>query len=100
MYGIYVGIKILPWTILTIATVGPSEDSVQWPTMTNTTLADHGCRRRKHPPSAPHEAFCFAPMCPLNRGRLAKQVDINLWGFGGVYMALKTLPCCPDASSP
>ncbi len=41
--------------------VGRSEVRLQRPTSTNTTIADHSRRRRKWPPSAPHEALRSAP---------------------------------------
>ncbi len=78
MYGIYVGIKkILPLTIFTIPTVGLSDVSLQQPTSTNTTIADHGCCRRKwagiNGPLAPH-------MRPCALGQHVKSMDDNPQG--------------------
>ncbi len=50
------------WAIHSIPTVGWSDVSLQWPTLTNTTIADHGRRRRKWPSYAPHEALRSVPM--------------------------------------
>ncbi len=46
--------------------------------MTNTTIADHGRRRHKWPPSAPHEALRSALKRRMDRGQPPKQADIIL----------------------
>jgi hypothetical protein len=85
MYRTYVGNKkILPWTISTIPTVDQSDVSLQQPTSTNITIADHDCRRRKWPPSAPHEALRSAPAWHLDRRQPPKHADIILGAVKGV----------------
>jgi hypothetical protein len=99
MYGFYVGIKeILSKTIFTIPTVGWSDITLQRPTRTNTTIADHGLRQWKWPPSAPHEALRSAPMRRMDGQQPPKQANI-IFGLFRVCMALKTLQCCGDTSS-
>jgi hypothetical protein len=61
--------------------VGQSDVSLQWPTSTNTTIADHGCRRQERPPSAPHEALRYDPMRQMDGQQPPKQVDVI---FGAV----------------
>ncbi len=86
MYGIYIGIKkILPWTIVTIPTVGRSDISLQRPISTNTTIADHDCCRQKWPPSAPHEALHSTPTQRMDGRQPPKLVDVIFWGVEGVY---------------
>jgi hypothetical protein len=77
--------KIFPSTIFTIPTVGWSDVSLQLPTLTNTTIANHGRRRRIWPPSAPHEAFCSAPMRWMDGWQPPEQAGIIFEAFEGVY---------------
>ncbi len=86
MYGIYIGIKkTLLWTIYTIPTVGRSDVSLQRPTLTNTTIADHGRCRRKWSPSAPHEALHSMPKHWMDGRQPPKQADIIFGAVEGVY---------------
>ncbi len=52
--------------MFTIPTIGQSDISLQLPTATNTTIANHGRHQQKWPPSTPHEALRFAPMHQMN----------------------------------
>ncbi len=83
--------KILPWTVFTIPTVGWSDISLQRPTLTNTTKADHSRCRHKWPPSAPHEALRSTPMCHMDGWQPPKQVDIIFGAVEGVYGPQNTL---------
>ncbi len=60
---------------------------------------NHGRRRRKCPPSAPHEALSSTPTLPMNRLQPPKLADII---FGGlrVCMALKALLCSSNDELP
>jgi hypothetical protein len=66
--------------------------------MTNTTIANHGRRWQKWPPSAPHEALPSTPTHRMDGQQPPEQVDIILGGVEGVYVP-PTLRCCGDASS-
>ena len=59
--------------------------SLQLPTLTNTTIANHGCRRQKWPPSASHEALRSTPMCQMDGQQPPKQANIILGAVEGVY---------------
>ncbi len=77
--------------------MGPSDVNLQWTTLTNTTIADHGRRWQKWPPSAPHEALRTA----LTHQMVWGQPPSKQRYFGGllrVCMALKTLQCCGNSS--
>ena len=67
--------------------------------MTITTMDDHGRRRQKCPPSAPHQALSPTTMHPTNGGQPPKQAGIILGGLRGC-IALKTLQCWGNASLP
>ncbi len=82
MCGIYVGKKILPYTIFTIHTVGLSDVSLQRPTSTNTTIADHGRCWQKWPPSDPHEALCSAD-ASNGWATTPRASRYNFWGCWG-----------------
>ncbi len=98
MYGFYLGIKkSLPLTIFTIPTVDWSDVSLQRPTTTNTTIAYHGRRQQKWPPSAPHEALRSALTHCMDRRQPPEQADI-IFGLFRVCLALKTLWCCGNTS--
>jgi hypothetical protein len=77
--------KILPWTIFSIPTVGESDVSLQRPTSIITTIADHGCRRQKWPPSTPQEALRSALTCQIDGGQPLEQAGIILGAVEGVY---------------
>ncbi len=86
MYGIYVGIKkLLPLTIFTNPAVGWSDISLQRPTSTNTTIANHGCHQQKWPPSTPHEALRSMTMLWMDGQKPPKQVNIILGAVAGEY---------------
>ncbi len=74
----------------TIPTVGRTDVSLQRPTTTNTTIADHGHRRQKWPPSAPHEALHSNPMHRMDGQQPPKQVDIIFGAVEGVYGSQNT----------
>ncbi len=74
-----------------------SDISLQRPTLTNTTIANHGRRQQKWPHIAPHEALCQRVIW-MGNNHLSKR--IKFWGLLRVCMALKTLRCCGDASLP
>ncbi len=59
--------------------------------MTNTTIADHGCRQRKWPPSAPHEALRPAPTHWMDGQHPPEHPNIILGGVEGVYGPQNTL---------
>jgi hypothetical protein len=67
--------------------------------MTISITTDHGRRRRKWPPCAPHEALHPASSSSLDGGRLPEQVHKFFQRLRGC-MTLKTFQCCGDASSP
>jgi hypothetical protein len=91
MYGIYVGIKkLFLLTIFTIPTVSCSNVSLQRPTLTNTTIADNVRRRRKWPPSTPHEALRSAAMLRMDGRQPPEQGDIILRDVDGEYGSQKT----------
>jgi hypothetical protein len=69
------------------------------PPTTITTIADHGGRWRKWPPSPPHETFRSALTRRMDGRKPPEQADI-IFGAVGVCVALKTLRFCGDASSP
>jgi hypothetical protein len=77
--------KILLLATFTIPTVGQFDVSLQLPTSTNTTIADHGCHRWVWPPSAPHEAFRFTPMHQMDGRQPPEQADITFEAVEGVY---------------
>jgi hypothetical protein len=52
--------------------------SLQRPSMTKTTIANHGRRRQKWPPCAPHETLRLAPKHQMDGRQPLKQVDIIL----------------------
>jgi hypothetical protein len=92
IYGIYVGIKKnLPWTIFTIPTVGWSDVSLQLPSLTNTTIVDHGCRWQIWPPSAPHEAFCSTLTHQMDGRQPPEHADIIFEAVEGVHGPQNTL---------
>ena len=74
--------------------------SLQRPTTTISTTADHGQHRRKWSTCDPHEAF-FHPtlFSSLDGGRPPELVEIIFRRLRGC-VALKTLQCCGDASMP
>jgi hypothetical protein len=94
MYGIYIGIQ-----------KNTSVDNfyysysrlicIQRLTMANTTIANHGRRRQKWPPSAPHEALHPVPMQQMDGRQPPEQVDI-IFVVLRVCMALKILQYCGD----
>ncbi len=90
--------KSLPWTMFNILTVDRSDISLQWPTTTCKTIADHGSPRQQWPPSAPNETLRPASTSLLDWGRPppSKQIYFGV-GWGGC-MVLKTIQCCVDAS--
>ena len=49
------------------------------------TMAEHGQRQQKHPPSTPHEALHPVHTSPLDRGRLPEQARFFSSGLGGVW---------------
>ncbi len=69
----------------TIPTVGWSDVSLQRPTSTNTTIADHDRRRQKWPPSAPHEALRSAPAHCIDRRQPPEQADMIFGAVKDVY---------------
>jgi hypothetical protein len=71
--------------MFTIPTVGWSDVSLQLPTSTNTTIADHGHRWQKCPPSAPHEAFCSTLTPQMDGQPPPKQADKIFGAVEGVY---------------
>jgi hypothetical protein len=71
--------------MFTIPTVGWSDISLQRPTSTNTTIADHGRRQQKWPPSASHEALCSDPMHWMDGQQPPEQEDIIFGAVEGVY---------------
>ncbi len=79
--------------MFTIPTVDQSDVSLQLPTTTNTTIADHSHCRQKWPPCAPHEALRFLLLRWMDGQQPPKLGDIFLGGVE-VCMALKTLQCC------
>jgi hypothetical protein len=100
MYGIYVGIKkLLPKTIVAIPTVGQSDVSLQCPTLTNTTITDHGHSWQKLHPSAPHEALCSNPMSWMDGRQPPEQAGIIIGAVEGVYGPQNTLASSPEQRS-
>jgi hypothetical protein len=85
MYDLGRNKKMLSLTIFTILTVCWSDVSLQWPKSANTTIADHGRRRWKWPPSAPHEALCSASMRWMDGWWPPGQADIIFEAVEGVY---------------
>ena len=67
--------------------------------MTITTMADHSQRQQKSPPSTTHKALHPAPSSSIDGRRPPEQADIFFKGLRGC-MALSTLRCYDDASSP
>ncbi len=59
--------------------------------MTNTTIANHGCRRQKWPPSAPQEALRSTPTHQMDCRQPPNQADIILGGVEGMYGLQNTL---------
>ncbi len=55
------------------------------PNITNTTIANHNCRQRKWPPSAPHEALSSALAQRMDRRQPPKWADILFGAVTGVY---------------
>ncbi len=53
--------------------------------MTNITIADHGRRRKKWPPSAPHEALRSNPMRQMDGQQPPKHVGTIFGAVEGVY---------------
>ncbi len=51
----------------------------------HTTIADHGRRQWKCPPSAPNDALGSNPMRQMDGGQLLKQAHIIVGTFEGVY---------------
>jgi hypothetical protein len=68
-----------------IPTYGQSDISLQCPSLTNTTIADHDRCRQKWPPSAPHEALRSTPAQHMDRQQPPEQADIILGAVKGVY---------------
>ncbi len=64
-------------------TVGRSDVSLQRPTSTNTTIANHGRHQRKWPPSAPHEAKLALRANALNWWKTTSQG--SGYSFGGCW---------------
>ncbi len=85
MYRIYVEIKKNPQTNFNIPTVDQFDISLQQPTSTNTTIADHDRHQWKWPPSAPHEALRSAPTRCMDRRQPPKQADVIFGAVKGVY---------------
>ncbi len=71
--------------MVTIPTVGWSDVSLQWPTSTNTTIADHDRHWGKWPPSAPHEALQSVPARHMDGRQPPELPDVIFWGVEGVY---------------
>jgi hypothetical protein len=69
------------------------------PPTANATIADHGLRQQKWPPSAPCKTFCSVPTPRMDGQQPLEQADI-IFGAVGVCMALKTLQFCGNASLP
>jgi hypothetical protein len=67
--------------------------------MTNTTIANHGHRQQKWPPSTPHEALRSVLTHCMDGQQPPKQAGI-VFRLLRACMALKTLRCCDDASLP
>ena len=63
------------------------------------TMTDNNPCRQKWPPSAAHKVLHPVSLSSLHGQQPPNQADIILWGLRGC-MALKTLQCCGDASSP
>jgi hypothetical protein len=64
-------------------------------------MAGHSQRRQKLPPSAAHKALCPAPSSSLDGQQPPEQADTIFKGLRGcMCMALITLRCYGDASSP
>ncbi len=55
------------------------------PTRTNTTIADHGHRQQKLPPSAPHETLRSVPTPWMDWRQPPEQADEIFWVVEGVY---------------
>ncbi len=71
--------------MFTISTVGQSDVSLQLPTSTKTTIANHDRRRQKWPPSAPNEALSSVLAQHMDRGQPPKHADIIFGSVTGVY---------------
>jgi hypothetical protein len=71
--------------------VGGSDVSLQRPTSTTTTIANHDRHQRKWPPSAPHEALRSAPAQRMDRQQPPEQGDIIFGAVKGVYGPQNTL---------
>ncbi len=86
MYGIYVGIKkYFRRQFFTILTVGQSDVSLQRPTLTNTTIANHGHCRQKWPPSTPHKALRYTPMRWMDGQQPSEQAGLIFGAVEGVH---------------
>ena len=72
-------------TNFTIPTVDQSDVSLQQPTLTNTTIADHDHHRQKWPPSAPHEALRSTLAQCMDRQQPLEQADVIYGAVKGVY---------------
>jgi hypothetical protein len=66
-------------------TVGQSDVSLQWPTLTKTTIANHGHHWQKWPPSEQHEALRSAPMRQMDEQEPLEQAGIFFGAVEGVY---------------
>ncbi len=86
MYGIYVGMK----KNTSVDNFYYSYSGSIWcylPTanITNTTIANHGRRQQKCPPSAPHEALHFTPMRWMDGRHPPEQANLIFGAVEGVY---------------
>ncbi len=55
------------------------------PNIISTTIADHDRRRRKWPPSAPHEALRSTPAQRMDRQNPPEQAEILFGAVKGVF---------------
>ncbi len=75
---------------ISIPTIGRFDVSLQQPTTTNTTIANHGRQQQKWPPSTPHKALHSMLMHCMDGRQSPKQVGIIFWDDEGVYGPQKT----------